>query len=612
MPCIRHRTFLILHLLPCLFVPILCAANYKATSKLHIGNDVKEVTNSLLSFREDPLAREDKWSAVSDSLREAWTSAHETVRISDGIEQVLEHTKHLRETGISLHVDIQIVAPENFISTHHLSLLNHYASAMKSGRNGTSLLFDVSLAPTSLYSRVAMHSPSQHPNDLMGILEQTAATLGHMNVMFVILNHGQDPISHFASKMPFLGHSRTSWFLYTIEKGRTLNVADLLTATERAAERIYAPAPLYFPLPSIPTLQVDVTAFTPGYDRRALWLDHFSWGLFERSLRNVAVFGQKLTFFSSQINADCPLCPEVFRNVESFSSQFATRAAAMLSGGNIPNHDWSYGVTSTKADKKVPRDTIRLYVLDTVKLHKTESLQRLEKRPLSLFPGMAILTFRSSDRDKVYNLNSYLVQAFLAAAYGVAEPEMYLPLQRAGDKVEVSGRPSAVLLDIVYRNLVRSVVEKRIYELEEIVQGILYFDVDPAKSLGEREFVYLSQRINLMLFKLERAQRILGDLNDHSAALFLALSAHHDMKAIRSAFDLYPGTKSFERFRDPTLRCHFSRLKREALRASELIEATYPVFRPLIFACIRFIGMAILTAFLLHLRTNMKSRGKRE
>lgn len=590
---------------------VLAATSYRSSFRYQSSTDVKDLSRSLFSPHEDPLAEEDRWSALSDTQREAWTASNEVIRFSEGMRDVLRATSALRHSPMQIHLNVQIVAPDHFISKDDENRIIHYASAMTAGSNGTRIVFNVSLAPKHLFKRVAMHSPSDDPTQFMGILQQTAATLGSTHVMYVIVNHGDDPINHYEARTPFLGTGRTCWVLYTIERGKSLNVADLLTSTERIAERVYAPKPLYFPIPLIKELTVQVSAYTPGFEHRARWLDHFDWNGFEDAIKNVAIPSEYLRFSSSQINSECPVCANAFRESDKPSRDFVQRAALTLNEMVPFNNTWANGVFSKGRRRRVAPNTFRLYVLDLHKTRQNEAVQRLQNKPLSFYPGMGIVVFRSSDGDAVAALNTLFVQAFAAAVYGISEPNLYHTLER-GKKSSKQGKPSTLMTDVVSRYLVRSIVETRIAELEEVMEGIIYFDIDPAKSLGDLQYAYFAQRVNLMLFKLRHAQMLLSDSHDAASAIYLAASTSHDIKAIRLAFDLSEDRATFERFRDPTLRCHFSRLKREALRASYFFESTYARFRVAMMCTLTFLGFSALSNFVLRKHTMWKRQGKRE
>lgn len=608
----ESRDALMLVLLFVLLATFIVNARDYQGRRTHLDSTVEDIHASLFYHKEDPFAAEDTWAALLDSQREAWTAANDLIQLSDGIGEILRHTDLIRKQGISVPVEVQIVCSEKLLSEENVSRVAQYASAMKAARNGTRLSFNVSVAQQPLFKRLSMHSPSHDPADFIGILEQTAATLGVLNVMFVIVNHYNEPINEFTSEVPFVGNGRVSWILYNIDRGHQLNIPRLLASAERAAQRVYAPQPLYFPVPLTRRLHIDLTAYTPGHQHRALWLQDFAWNEFEAAIRAIAVHGQSFAFFSSQSNGECPKCERAFRDVAKYDRDYPTRAAVMLNNDVVPNVTWAKGFSGTSTKRRIPENTMRLYVLDTAKLHRTEYMQRLERHPLASFPGLSIVTFRSSDKVSMAGLESLFVKAFVSAAYGIADPDLYMHAKLGKLISKRTKRPSSVLFDVVARTLVRSVVETRLDELEEIAEGILYFDIDPSKSLGDREYAYFVQRVNLLLYKLRHAQILLNEVNNGPAATYMVSSTLHDMKAIRAAFDLGPDTRSFERFRDPTLRCHFSRLRREALRASQILETSYPGIKRFGIALVTFIVAAISTSSALQRYSLSKSRGKRE
>jgi hypothetical protein len=128
---------------------------------------------------------------------------------------------------------------------------------------------------------------------------------------------------------------------------------------------------------------------------------------------------------------------------------------------------------------------------------------------------------------------------------------------------------SDVLRDAVSRNIVASLVASRADEVVRLLLDIEEFGVQPKKVLTDRQYAALLQRINLLVFKLEHALDVLSSSNDATTAIHYASAAAHDVCAIRHMFGLNPNGVPYpgEGFRDPTVRCHFSRIKRGALRA---------------------------------------------
>lgn len=601
---------------PLFFIPLLfCSGVYAATrhraSIRNYVSDVDELTRTLLSPHDDPFAEDDKWSALSDDTRLRWTSSNQQFDITAGASQIIKTTKQLRSSSMSIHIDVQVVAPNHFISVQLQNEINRLASVMTVHQNGTALTFSVSQAPQTMYNRISMHSSIASPDEFATLLEQSAPATGAVNVIYAILNLEDRPVNNYVAPIPFVGRSRTAWFMYNVEKGLPLNVPKFLVAVEKAAAHVFAPIPLYYPIPLIKEIRVEVIAYTPNHHHRALWLEDFAWDQFEATVRASALPGQMIRFFSSQVNSDCPQCARAFGDLSKLSRESLTKAAIALNNDVPPNHNWSRGSEGTGLKKKLPQDTFRLYVLDIAQLRRGEAPPRIGRWGTKYFPGMGIITIRSSDTDTRTNLRLQMLRAVVAGVYGIANPDLYIPNTDGQGSVLNHDHPSPVLQDICIRSLVRSVVEKRISELEEIIEGILYFDVDPAASLGEGENRNLMQRINVMTFKLRWAQQTLSNSNDGARALYAVKSALHDLKAVRIAFDITGDTSTFERFRDPTLRCHFSRLKREALKASQILETTYPAVMRMIYASTSF-SLSFLLANVLLGKISEKTAGKRE
>lgn len=577
-----------------------CATTRDTLHKQHLySTSVDETTNLLLSYRDDPLARHDKWSMLSDTQRKKWTQANNLISSNQKIADLMDTTNIIREPSFHVHVLVQIISPPNFISPGHRALISRYSAAMRAGCNGTLLNLTVSLAPEKIYQRVHLHYDDiandqdhqliQKTDQLSAFLTQSALSLPFLNVLYVII-HPQKATSTSASIIkPVLSTSRMSFFQYDTDSPSSLSVAHLLSTVERIAERVFSPNPLYFPVPLLPDMEVSVTAYTPSHELRASWLYDFAWDDFETAVRSFALPGQKVRFSSSQTNAECPSCKRAFKEIRNPSVNFIRNAVMSLSHDVMPNASWAttrydvHHVPNALHKQTTARHTFRLFVLDTVNVRQTEALQRLERRALFTFPGTAVLVIRSSDRNVKLTLHPNMLHGFAACVYSVVDPAFYIPSTQSlsGTATILSespwpGKQSPVLKDIVIRNTVRSVLERRLGQLEEIVDGMVYFEVEPSKSLDEDQFKRFVQRVNLMLFKLRRAQDAISESHDGQLALYLASSTEHDMKSIRAVLDIDDEKRMMKRFRDPTIRCHFSRLKREAIRASEIIETSYP------------------------------------
>lgn len=609
------RFWLLLFFLTVIFLNdvIDSASTHDSVQVRKYSSDVEEITRSLLAHRDDPMAREDKWASLSDSQRQAWTRANNVIPQFQRASDLLEWTGQLRNSVISIHVDVQIVAPEHLNSQNRLDRVLRYSTAMRAGCNGTQLNFTVSVAPKQIYQRMEMHSLTKKIGDFTAFLDQSSYALGTLNVLYIILYSREAPVFQYAAETPVLGYSRTAFFFYPIDNFSHVPATALLTTTEKISEHIFAPKPLYFPLPLIPRLEVSVTAYTPGHEHRAMWLDAFVWEDFETAVRRFALNGQKLRFTSAQSNPECAKCRHAFRNIMRPPSTFIRDAIVSLTNESMLGHTWADGFVHHFTRKRTSFFTFRLYVVDTVNIRQSDALQRLERRVLFAFPGIAILVIRSSDPGVTSILHSAMLRAVVASVYGITDPATYIqPPKPSKHNTGWPSRPSPVLYDIMTRNIVRSVVEHRIGELEEIIDGMVYFEVDPAEALDEHAYALFLQRVNYMLFKLKKAQQVASETHDGEFALYLVSSSAHDIKSIRNIFDIYDDKQTPQRFKDPTIRCHFSRLKREALRASKIIETTYPSLRPALLSLVSFFLSAFLTRAVLLRMSLRKSSSKLE
>lgn len=587
--------------------------------KAHLhSSDLDEITSLLLHHRDDPLAHHDKWSLLSSAQRLKWTTANEVVD-PHNFDALLRETKVVRQSSIHVHVDVQIVAPPQVLSPRQLSLIQRYSTAMRAGSNGTLLNFNVSLAPDSIQRGVALHTGGRQlssSSSLSTFLDQSALALHALNVLYVVVNPSRTTPTKGPSSVPTLGNSRTAYFEYSIPPSSSLSITHLLCAIEQVAERVFAPNSLYFPIPMLPELEVSVIAYTPGHRLRATWLDDFAWDSFETAARSFAVSGQQVRFSSAQTNAECPDCETAFRQTLSESAVNIQQAIKSFSGDNMPNHTWPDIPVAHYRNgyRQTTRNTFRLFVLDTYKLRQSKALQRLERRALFTFPGAAVLVIRTSDHLSRSSLHSFMLHAFVSSVYGIVDPAFYdgIPSSPRLSPPFGVNRISPLLRDSITRNLVQSVVEKHLTQLEEIVDGMLYFKVDPQQALDEIQLSQFNQRVNLLLFKLQRAQLVISDSNDVQLALYLASSAAHDIKSIRAVFDINDEKRVLNRFRDPTIRCHFSRLKRKAILASEIIETTYPTARPWLLSLTTFFLSAAITRGVLWRMSIRKSSRKIE
>jgi len=109
-----------------------------------------------------------------------------------------------------------------------------------------------------------------------------------------------------------------------------------------------------------------------------------------------------------------------------------------------------------------------------------------------------------------------MLLGFISSVYGVKTPSFYLPsLQlensdkstQRHDQVQWWTESCPVLQDRMIRSVVKSMIDRRLQQLEEIVDGMVYFEVEPEVSLEKDRFTTFMERTNLMLFRLEHARQ---------------------------------------------------------------------------------------------------------
>lgn len=599
--------FLVLHLLHFEKNARLSAFGSDLPNESNGQRDTSEVSRSLFSYRDDPFAEVDRWSALSHKLRREWTATHQVVDPSLGIRDVLKVTKRLTQSDTKVHIDVQIVASD-FLSAPHKNRIQSYASGMRPSHHGTALELNISFTAQSIGKRVFMILASQGFDELMKYLEQVASSSGSANVLFVILNSNErNETDHGV----FVGNGKVASMLSHVKEANP-DLANLMRTIEVTAEKIYHPLPLYFPISVVQDLRVELVAYTPGRDHKAQWLEDFAWDQFEANLRSLAVYGQRLRFSSLQVNADCPFCAQAFRGIENPPRNFLKKAASLLPKDTTSEGAQTGDVNTDASQWRGAGKTLRLYVVDTYMLRPVNALERLERAPLSLFPGMAIIAIRSSNRSSITSMQALLARGFLGSAFGVGNPDTYISKTFGINNGHAEEEASSVVFDVSSRNLIRSICERRVRELEDIARSILYFDVDPAKSLGVKEYSSFWERLNILLYKLMEAQKRAGSSSELHTALYLALSTQYDMKSLRGSFDIEEGSKTVEKFRDPTLRCHFSRLKRETLRASRMLESRHPSLRQTLIALASLTGSTLVWWLILEQSARLKAQHKSE
>lgn len=72
--------------------------------------------------------------------------------------------------------------------------------------------------------------------------------------------------------------------------------------------------------------------------------------------------------------------------------------------------------------------------------------------------------------------------------------------------------------------------------VEEIVYGMVNFKVDPGKELEVQEYGAFAHRVNLLLFKIQTAKRVLCDSDDGALYIYRSAPSTHDTRADRNKF----------------------------------------------------------------------------
>ena len=357
----------------------------------------------------------------------------------------------------------------------------------------------------------------------MVYLRQSAIAVSSFNVMYVLLLPTSSGLKKISSQAVLGASSRVAFFEYQTQASQSLSVIHQLAAIEQAADTVFAPQPLYTPMSLLPEMEVSVTAYTPGYQLRAPWLQDFIWDDLEAAIRSHVLPGQSVRFSSSQTNANCTACEDAFKDILSLPhDSFIRKAVTSLSHGVMPNFSWPtelyevYHVPNALHKRRRAINTFRLFIIDVLKLKQIERLQRLESQKLFTFPGATIMVICSSDPLFKRTIYSNMLLGFISSVYGVKTPSFYLPsLQlensdkstQRHDQVQWWTESCPVLQDRMIRSVVKSMIDRRLQQLEEIVDGMVYFEVEPEVSLEKDRFTTFMERTNLMLFRLEHARQ---------------------------------------------------------------------------------------------------------
>ena len=515
-----------------------------------------DIHQRLLSPHDDPLSADDIWGSLPPPYRSLWTQSNPHIPPPISLASAATRITQLLSTPIHVPISVILILPSSLPSQTRADLLR-LAPGMRATSAGVSLSFTLSIAPPALVSRLAFVNKTT-PAAYLPVLEPVALAHGSLNTLFVLLS------AHPFSPHPYVGNSRLA--ILPVQRSAA-SAATLLASVERGALRVFAPPPLYFPVPLIRTLHVDLYAYTPSYEHRAPWVDAFAWDQFERQVREAAVHGSSVRFFSAQTNGECAACARAFRSIGTYDGRFPERAVRALNEERMPGVGWEREVVSGAGKRRRAADAFRVYVVDTAKLGRSEWLRRLERRRVWTFPGMAVVVVRSAGGG-VDGLEAVLLQAVVGGVYGVAEPGLYMNETAPAGTRTRGRRPGLVLFDGVVRTLVASRVDEDLREVGAVLEGLRRYGIDAGRMLGEVEYARVVERVNLLLFRAEKARELAG-VGDMAGALHVAAGGAHDVRAVRRTLGVEGGV---ERLREVGVRCHFSRLRREAVRASRMLE----------------------------------------
>lgn len=526
------------------------------------------------------VARDDAWTSLSAPEREAWTYGNDIIPGNTPVEAA-RAALLFGQAPISVPVRVVIVDPHNAARPDEVPLgdieavmragFEHQAQgkglAKAGGSGGVMAKFKVHFAGRETGLKVLEAVEKGSVKEVLGGVVADAVEWHGGNILFVLVGMTSasaavqvDEVQAGPGKYAWVRCHETSVFL------------DVLNVAEAAAERLYVPTPNHFPIPITHNIRVDLHPYTPGVDHRALWFSAFDWEGFKSQVRSIAVPGQVFGFFATQTTAECgDLCKEAFAGLETIAANHGVDAVTVLNGHVAPeNASWSFTSKSPSSrDVAVEEDEegyfsppeFDIYVLDVVKAHakstmESAALKALENMDAAIFPGIALVTTRSSSKDAIDRLERELLASIMSGIYGIPDPSLYL-----------RDTTSNLLYDVVGRTYVASVLAVYSAEVRELLDDLSQFGIDPVEALDNLSYADFVQRLNLLLYKLHKAREVISKENDISAATYYASSARFDVAAIRAMFGLDARGQPLSQagFRDPTVRCHFSRVTRGVL-----------------------------------------------
>lgn len=574
--------------------------------------DLDELSETLFPVDRQPFAAQDRWNLLNEAQREAWTSANDQIPSQSNFDDVLPLVNEAKRRRLSFLVTVKVVYPPDAIVNE--DKVRRHAALMRATSNFTAIKFRILSAKADLYKAVKSVSDADSEKQISAILQHDASSSGIMDVLYIVVRTGsaakQGPLSKLPEHPPILAGSRVSWIVHSMERSGHVNVAKMLQHAETAAQRMYAPSPSFFPIPISPVIRLSISAYTPGHEKEALWINSLSWKSFEKTVRKIALVGQTVGFFVNPSNKDCWNCEDLFQHVvksdlvdvDRVLTWWRNAQKEFSAEGEVDVEEALEGDPSTMTN-------VHVLVVDTAKEKPCAVMNHLEKIGLETVQGAGLVMFNSNQPNFEARLQSLLIQAVAGSAFGIANADRYMVHDESlllGPDAEPIGA-TLLLSDIALRHALVSSTFSKLNELDTILRTMEHFGVSPSKVLTSAEFTGVLQRTNLLLYKSKEAFSVLEEHRDDTRALHLAESGFHDIKAIRSAFHLQSPKKStvWDHFRDPRSKCHFSKIHE---RAIELLEDQDSLVSRL-----GFFGVAFIFGFLLgHVAALIRGKVKRD
>lgn len=538
--------------------------------------DLSELTARLFPPAQLVFATTDAWTSLTLHEREAWTFSNSRL---PGDAPLITARAALAAPPSPLYVPVRVVVvdPAGAATAPPSTDLASLARAMRAAganlTNSVELRFTLELADAAVGQRLEAAAATGDTALRKAVEEVYGAQAAWRDAAVLFVLVGLESGKGWEEGEVRLGRDRLAWAWCR----RTERLLEVVSVAEAAATRVFAPPPTHFPVAVPAQLRVDIHPYTPSVSHRALWYASFPWTAFEALARGLAAPGQALGFFSTQTTGECgALCDEAFRDLHAVLDDGAHRAAVVLNGHHVPtNATWSLAgsvggtgsvggsVRGGGAAEDAGKDALPefdVYVLDISRAEdRRDVTEKLADMSPGVFPGIAVLTMDSRKEGAVERLSEQIIAAIAEGVYGVREPELYL-----------SEPTSLVLQDVITRNFIASLLAVHATEARQLLDDLTAHGISVSKALSDRDYADFVQRLNLLLYKQDCARAALSEAGHASAAARFASSARFDVSAMRAKFGLDSRgmPRSEAGFRDPTVRCQFSRVKRSALLLS--------------------------------------------